>query len=65
MRKLLLRLLRIEPGVDLLPYLLPALRDVITFGGLGCACYGISQVYPPAAWVVGGVALFWLGVKES
>lgn len=40
------------------------LRDAITFVGLAAACYGLYQVYPPAAWIVGGAALFWLGVRE-
>jgi len=41
------------------------LQDLFVFGGLGCVGYGIWQVYPPAAWVVVGVALFWLGVRSS
>lgn len=40
------------------------LRDVIAFGGLAVGCYGIAQVYEPAAWIVGGAALFWLGVRN-
>lgn len=40
------------------------LRDVFVFGGLGCAVYGIAQVHSPAAWIVGGAALFWLGIKK-
>lgn len=40
------------------------MRDVITFGGLALACYGIHQIYPPAAEIVGGGALFWLGVRS-
>lgn len=40
------------------------LSDVITFGGIACACYGIAQVYEPAAWIAGGSALFWLGVRN-
>lgn len=40
------------------------LRDVLCFGGLGCVAYGLAQVYVPAAWIVPGVALFWLGVKR-
>jgi hypothetical protein len=39
------------------------LRDVFVFGGLGCAAFGLHQVYEPAAWIVSGAALFWLGVR--
>lgn len=41
------------------------LRDVFVFGGLGCAVYGIAQVHQPAAWIVGGATLFWLGVRRK
>jgi hypothetical protein len=40
------------------------LRDLFVFSGLGAAWYGLSQVSSPAAWVVVGVALFWLGVRK-
>lgn len=40
------------------------LRDVFVFGGLSCVVIGTSQVYVPAAWVVAGGALFWLGVRR-
>jgi hypothetical protein len=40
------------------------LRDVFVFGGLAGAVYGIAQVYPPAAWIAGGAALFWLGIRR-
>ena len=40
------------------------LRDVITFSGLGAIFFGLAQMYLPAAWVVMGVALFWLGVRR-
>jgi len=39
--------------------------ELATFGGLAACCYGLAQVYPPAAWIVGGAALFWLGVRGS
>lgn len=39
------------------------LRDGFVFGGLAAAGYGISMIYPPAAWIFCGVALFWLGVR--
>lgn len=38
-------------------------RDAITFGGLALAGYGLHAVYPPAAWIICGAALFWLGVR--
>lgn len=65
LRRLIERALRISPGGDLLPLLLPDLRDVITFGGLACACYGIAMLSVPAAWIVGGACLFWLGVRRA
>lgn len=39
------------------------LRDVIAFGGLGLVGYGIHLIYPPAAYIVCGAALFWLGAR--
>lgn len=44
----------------------PNLADLFVFGGLGCVCYGAWLVYPPAAWIIGGAALFalgWLGTR--
>jgi hypothetical protein len=41
------------------------LQDVMAFGGLGCACYGLAQIWPPLAWIVGGAAIFWLAVRGS
>ena len=40
------------------------MRDIFALGGLALACYGIHQIYPPAAAIVGGGALFWLGVRS-
>ncbi len=40
------------------------LRELFVFGGLASAVYGISQVSEPAAWVIGGAVLFWLGVRR-
>ena len=37
------------------------LNDVFVFGGLAAACYGVAQIDPPSAWIVGGVTLVWLG----
>lgn len=50
------RVMRLFDGIDL--------RDGFCFGGLACVAIGLAQVYPPAAWIVVGVALFWLGVKR-
>jgi hypothetical protein len=40
------------------------LRDCFVFGGLACVGYGLAQIYAPAAWIVGGATLFWLGVRR-
>jgi len=40
------------------------LRDLFVFGGLGCVAYGVAQIHEPAAWIVAGCALFWLGVRR-
>lgn len=40
------------------------IRDVVTFGGLGMVGYGISLIYPPAAYIVCGAVLFWLGARS-
>lgn len=40
------------------------LRDVFAFAGLGMVCYGMSQVYPPSAWIIGGSMFFWLGARR-
>jgi hypothetical protein len=37
------------------------MRDTLTFGGLGLLAYGLYQVSPPAAAIVSGALLFWLG----
>lgn len=39
-------------------------RDVLCFGGIGLAAAGVWQIYPPAAWIVSGAALFWLAVRR-
>lgn len=45
--------------------LVPDMQDVLVFGGLASVCWGLAQVYPPAAWIVGGAVLFWLGIKRG
>lgn len=39
------------------------LRDVFWISGLAAVCYGTSLIYPPAAWIVGGVVIFWMGIR--
>lgn len=39
------------------------LSDAFIFAGLALACVGVWQIYPPAALITGGVALFWLGIR--
>lgn len=43
------------------------LCDALFIGGFAIACYGIALIYPPAAWIFGGLALsvvVFLGTKE-
>lgn len=42
---------------------LPDLADVFVFGGIALVGYGLYCIYPPAAWIVTGAALFWLGLR--
>jgi hypothetical protein len=49
------RLKQLLPDIDA--------RDVLVFGGIAAAGYGIGMIYPPAAWIFCGLALFWLGVR--
>lgn len=37
------------------------LRDALAFGGLAMLGYGLWLIAPPAAFIVCGAALFWLG----
>ncbi len=46
---------RLRPDIDI--------RDVLVFGGIAAAGYGINMIYPPASWIFCGLALFWLGVR--
>ena len=48
-------LLAWRPDIDL--------RDVIVFGSIAMIGNGIAALSPPAAWVVCGLMLFWLGVR--
>jgi hypothetical protein len=40
------------------------LRDLHAYVGLVLIGVGLDAVYPPAAWVVVGTILFWLGVRK-
>lgn len=37
------------------------LKDVFAFGGLAAVAWGLWLVYPPAAFIVTGACLFWMG----
>jgi hypothetical protein len=38
-------------------------RDILFFGaGLAAICYGAAQIYPPAAWIIGGLVFLVLGL---
>lgn len=39
------------------------LRTTVSLGGLGMVGYGLSLIYPPAAYIVCGAVLFWLGAR--
>lgn len=41
------------------------MRDGFGLAGLGALFWGFFQVYPPAAWIVTGAALFFLAVWRS
>lgn len=41
------------------------LRDAFVFGGLGAVGYGIASFSVPAACIVVGAAIFWLGVRKG
>lgn len=41
------------------------LRDAFVFGGIALVGYGIGQIYAPAAYIVIGGVLFWLGVRKA
>lgn len=38
-------------------------RDILFFGaGLAAICYGAAQIYPPAAWIIGGTVFLVMGL---
>lgn len=38
-------------------------QELLAFGGLAMIGYGLYLVYPPAAWIVVGAALFYIGAR--
>lgn len=40
------------------------LRDLFWIGGLAAAGYGITQIHVPAAWIICGAAVFWMGIRR-
>lgn len=42
--------------------LLPDLRDLVVFGGIALASYGAWLIFAPAGFIVGGAALFYVGM---
>jgi hypothetical protein len=40
------------------------LRDLFWISGLAAVGYGVAQIYSPAAWIVCGCVVFWMGVKR-
>lgn len=40
-------------------------NGVLVIGGIGCAGYGIWQVYEPAAYIFVGVAMVWMGLPDK
>lgn len=43
----------------------PDLNDLFWAVGLGLATYGAYLIYFPAAFIVPGVTLFWLGIRRA
>mgnify|MGYP001570257772 CR=1 FL=1 len=56
-------LARLRPLLAWRPHI--DVRDVIVFGGLAMIGSGIAALSPPAAWIVCGLMLFWLGVRRT
>lgn len=44
---------------------LPDLSDIFVFAGLAGIFYGIYQIFPPAAFITGGILLGALGIAGS
>jgi hypothetical protein len=43
--------------------MVPDLRDVLVFGGIGAVGYGAWLIYPPAGFITVGVLFFFLGIR--
>lgn len=41
------------------------MRDLFVFGGMGFIAFGLRDVYPPAAFIVPGGILIWLGIRKK
>lgn len=41
------------------------IRDLFTFGGLAMVGNGTHMIYPPAAWIVVGAVLYWIGIRHG
>lgn len=39
-------------------------RDICAFGGLALVGYGVGLIHLPAAFIVCGAALFWIGAAR-
>jgi uncharacterized membrane protein YtjA (UPF0391 family) len=39
-------------------------RDLFVFGGIAAICYGVAQIYQPAAWIVGGIVFCSIGLRR-
>lgn len=49
--------------VKMVKALIPDLRDLLVFGGIGLLGYGAWTIYPPAGYISTGLLFFWLGVR--
>lgn len=45
--------------------LLPDLRDVLVFGGIACASYGIHMIEPAFAYIFSGLSVMWIGLRAG
>lgn len=45
--------------------LLPDLRDVLVFGGIACASYGIHMIQPEYAFIFAGLSVAWIGLRAG
>ncbi len=43
----------------------PDLRDVLVFGGIGCASYGINMIEPAFAFIFAGITTMWIGLRAG